>query len=108
MTPGCRASLSRGTGTAPRSRFASTPKLLAAAESEDPKATRKDAAEELRKIVSTIGAPGEPGEHIRCVVSVNMLSEGRDASNVTQILGAARVPQPVAVRTSGRARTPAK
>lgn len=61
--------------------------LLAAAESEDPKATKKDAAEELRKIVATVGRPGEPGEHIRCVVSVNMLSEGWDANNVTHILG---------------------
>ena len=61
--------------------------LLAAAESEDPKATRKEAAEELRKIVSTVGRAGEPGEHIRCVVSVNMLSEGWDANNVTHILG---------------------
>ena len=62
-------------------------KLLAAAESDDPKATRKDAAEELRRIVSTVGAPGQPGERIRCVVSVNMLSEGWDANNVTHILG---------------------
>jgi type III restriction enzyme len=61
--------------------------LLAAAESEDPKATRKDAAEELRKIVSTVGRPGEAGEHIRCVVSVNMLNEGWDSNNVTHILG---------------------
>jgi type III restriction enzyme len=61
--------------------------LLAAAESEDPNATRKEAAEELRKIVSTVGRPGESGEHIRCVVSVNMLSEGWDANNVTHILG---------------------
>ena len=62
-------------------------KLLAAAESEDPKATRKNAAEELRRIVSTVGSPGEPGERIRCVVSVNMLSEGWDANNVTHVLG---------------------
>ena len=62
-------------------------KLLAAAESEDPRATRKDAAEELRRIVSTVGTSGQPGEHIRCVVSVNMLSEGWDADNVTHILG---------------------
>ncbi|MCS6297453.1 MAG: DEAD/DEAH box helicase family protein [Nitrospira sp.] len=61
--------------------------LLSAAESADPKATRKEAAEELRKIVSTVGRPGEPGERIRCVVSVNMLSEGWDANNVTHILG---------------------
>lgn len=61
--------------------------LLAQAESEDLNATRKEIAEELRKIVSTVGRPGEPGEHIRCVVSVNMLSEGWDANNVTHILG---------------------
>ena len=61
--------------------------LLAAAESEDPTATRKEAAEELRRIVSTVGRPGMPGGHIRCVVSVNMLSEGWDANNVTHILG---------------------
>ena len=62
-------------------------KLLAAAESENPKATRRDAAEELRRIVSTVGTPGKPGERIRCVVSVNMLTEGWDANNVTHILG---------------------
>ena len=62
-------------------------KLLAAAESEDPNATKKEVGEELRKIVSTVGRPGEAGEHIRCVVSVNMLSEGWDANNVTHILG---------------------
>ncbi|MCW0218908.1 MAG: DEAD/DEAH box helicase family protein [Prosthecobacter sp.] len=62
-------------------------KLLAAAESEDPNTTKKEAAEELRKIVSTVGRVGEAGEHIRCVVSVNMLSEGWDANNVTHILG---------------------
>ncbi|MCU0784453.1 MAG: DEAD/DEAH box helicase family protein, partial [Verrucomicrobia bacterium] len=61
--------------------------LLAQAESEDPKTTRKEVAEELRKIVSTVGKPGEPGERIRCVVSVNMLSEGWDANNVTHIMG---------------------
>ena len=61
--------------------------LLAAAESADLTATRKEAAEELRRIVSTVGRVGAPGEHIRCVVSVNMLSEGWDANNVTHILG---------------------
>ena len=62
-------------------------KLLAAAESEDPNTTKQEAAEELRKIVATVGRVGEAGEHIRCVVSVNMLSEGWDANNVTHILG---------------------
>ena len=73
-------------------------KLLAAGESEDPKATRKEAAEELRKIVSTVGKPGMPGEHIRCVVSVNMLSEGWDANNVTHILGLRAFQQSTALR----------
>lgn len=61
--------------------------LLAAAESEDPNASRKEAAEELRRIVATVGRPGTPGAQVRCVVSVNMLSEGWDANNVTHILG---------------------
>ena len=62
-------------------------KLLAQAESEDPNASRKEAAEELRRIVDTVGKPGEAGEQIRCVVSVQMLTEGWDANNVTHILG---------------------
>ena len=62
-------------------------KLLAEAESDDPNATRKEAAEELRQIVATVGKPGEPGEQVRCVVSVTMLNEGWDANNVTHILG---------------------
>jgi type III restriction enzyme len=62
-------------------------KLLAEAESDDPSKKRQDAAEELRQVVATVGKPGQPGEHVRCVVSVAMLTEGWDASNVTHILG---------------------
>jgi len=62
-------------------------KLLAEAESEDPKATRREAAEALRQIVDTVGKAGKPGEQVRCVVSVQMLTEGWDANNVTHILG---------------------
>ncbi|MGH9618658.1 MAG: BPTD_3080 family restriction endonuclease [Bryobacteraceae bacterium] len=62
-------------------------KLLAEAESEDPRKKKQDAAEELRQIVATVGKPGQPGEHVRCVVSVSMLTEGWDANNVTHILG---------------------
>lgn len=46
-----------------------------------------DEDNELRRIVASVGKPGEPGEHIRCVVSVSMLTEGWDANNVTHILG---------------------
>lgn len=41
----------------------------------------------LREMVNTVGKPGKPGEYIRCIVSVNMLSEGWDVKNVTHIIG---------------------
>ena len=44
-------------------------------------------AEATRQIVATVGKLGKPGEQVRCLISVNMLSEGWDARNVTQILG---------------------
>lgn len=62
-------------------------KLLTEAETDDQNKTRPEAAEALRKVVSTVGRRGEPGEHVRCVVSVAMLTEGWDANNVTHILG---------------------
>jgi len=61
-------------------------KLLAQAES-GLGTSRQDAAEQLRQVVATVGKPGQPGEHVRCVVSVAMLTEGWDANNVTHILG---------------------
>ena len=62
-------------------------KKLAAAESEDPRKNKTQAAEDLRRVVATIGKPGQSGAQIRCVVSVAMLNEGWDANNVTHILG---------------------
>jgi len=56
-------------------------------ESEDPDASRDTAAQEHRRIVNTVGKRGEPGQDVRCVVSVAMLTEGWDANNVTHILG---------------------
>ena len=61
-------------------------RLLAEAES-GAGSSRKDAAELLREVVATVGKAGLPGEHVRCVVSVQMLTEGWDANNVTHILG---------------------
>lgn len=62
-------------------------RLLAQAESRNDGESRTDAAERLRSILATVGKPGEPGEQIRCVVSVGMLTEGWDAQTVTHILG---------------------
>jgi type III restriction enzyme len=44
-------------------------------------------AEILREVVNTVGQPGKLGAHIRCVVSVSMLTEGWDANTVTHIMG---------------------
>ena len=41
----------------------------------------------LREMVNTVGSAGKPGQHVRCIVSVNMLSEGWDVKSVTHILG---------------------
>jgi len=62
-------------------------KLLEKAESEDPSVNRDRAAKELREVVNTVGKRGQPGQNVRCVVSVAMLTEGWDANNVTHILG---------------------
>ncbi|PAP79480.1 hypothetical protein B1759_14245 [Rubrivirga sp. SAORIC476] len=83
--------------SAVRPEFANTPgqlrtvridsKLLAEAESEDPSKSKSDVAEALRRLIATVGEVGQPGEQVRCVVSVQMLTEGWDANNVTHILG---------------------
>jgi type III restriction enzyme len=41
----------------------------------------------LREMVNTVGSIGKPGENVRAIVSVNMLSEGWDVKSVTHILG---------------------
>ncbi|XWW44459.1 DEAD/DEAH box helicase family protein [Fibrella sp. USSR17] len=50
-------------------------------------ADRMTDAEVLREVVNTVGKPGTLGAHIRCVVSVSMLTEGWDANTVTHIMG---------------------
>ncbi|MFZ6005765.1 MAG: BPTD_3080 family restriction endonuclease [Actinomycetota bacterium] len=44
----------------------------------------------LREVMNTVGKRGRLGEHVRCVVSVSMLTEGWDANTVTHILGIRR------------------
>lgn len=44
-------------------------------------------AEILREVVNTVGQQNKLGSHIRCVVSVSMLTEGWDANTVTHIMG---------------------
>ena len=49
--------------------------------------TKKDKVEHIRKVFKTVGQKGEPGENVRCVVSVNMLTEGWDVKTVTHVFG---------------------
>ncbi len=44
-------------------------------------------AESLREKVDTVGKMRKPGEQIRNIIAVQMLSEGWDARNVTHIMG---------------------
>jgi type III restriction enzyme len=44
----------------------------------------------LREVMNTVGKKGRLGEHVRCVVSVSMLTEGWDANTVTHVLGVRR------------------
>jgi type III restriction enzyme len=41
----------------------------------------------LREMVNTVGRKEKSGEHVRCIVNVNMLSEGWDVQSVSHILG---------------------
>ena len=50
-------------------------------------AEKVDDATILREVMNTVGRKGALGEHIRCVVSVSMLTEGWDANTVTHVLG---------------------
>lgn len=43
--------------------------------------------EALRLMMNTVGKRGEPGEQVRCVVSVSMLTEGWDVRTVTHVVG---------------------
>ena len=56
-------------------------------EAETGAGSKKEAAVALREKVDTVGKKGKPGENVRNVISVGMLSEGWDAKTVTHILG---------------------
>ena len=53
----------------------------------DEKLTAVERMQEIRKLFNTAGKPGERGEHLRCIVSVGMLTEGWDATAVTHVVG---------------------
>ena len=50
-------------------------------------ANKKEQLQAVRDTFNSVGRRGEPGEQIRCVISVGMLTEGWDAKTVTHIFG---------------------
>ena len=44
-------------------------------------------ASRIMRVRDTVGVRGAAGEHVRCIVAVEMLNEGWDASTVTHIVG---------------------
>lgn len=69
-----------------------------------PNADVQTGLETLREALDTIGQRGRIGAHIRCVVSVSMLTEGWDAKNVTHIFGFRRFgTQLICEQVAGRA-----
>ena len=61
--------------------------LFAPSAEADAPLTRAEKQQAIRDVFMSVGRRGEPGEHIRCVISVGMLTEGWDARNVTHIFG---------------------
>ncbi len=77
------------------------PNAVTAGNVSFPQASDKDV---LRTVLNTVGKAGQPGERVRCVVSVGMLTEGWDARTVTHVLGFRRFgTQLICEQVSGRA-----
>lgn len=53
----------------------------------DEKLTSSERMQTIRDLFNTAGKSGQPGEHLRCIVSVGMLTEGWDATAVTHVVG---------------------
>lgn len=49
--------------------------------------TKKERNAWIDEVFATVGRRGKPGERIRCIVSVQMLSEGWDVRTVTHVYG---------------------
>ncbi len=61
--------------------------LFVPSDESAPPLTRAEKRQAIRDVFMSVGRRGEPGERIRCVISVGMLTEGWDARNVTHIFG---------------------
>ena len=66
----------------------------------------KDDKDVMREVLNTVGKEGQPGEQVRCVVSIAMLTEGWDTRNVTHVVGFRRFRHPPPLRTGRRQKPP--
>ena len=97
IVPPVMITVANRTETAARIKYAFDHKRINVSELCDPEYTKRIDSEilddktvdsdQLREIIDTVGKKGKPGEQIRNVISVGMLSEGWDAQTVTHILG---------------------
>ena len=97
LTPPVMITVANRTETAARIEYAfthdavmTTPELsqnLLRIDSKKLEGMNAEDAAKLRDTVDTVGKEGMPGEQIRNVISVGMLSEGWDARTVTHIMG---------------------
>ena len=96
LTPPVMISVANRTETAARIEYAfthdmmKTPELnqnLLRIDSRKLETMNTEEALRLRDMVDTVGKEGMPGEQVRNVISVGMLSEGWDARTVTHIMG---------------------
>ena len=58
-----------------------------AVHASDEKLSAAERMEVVRQLFNTAGKKDKPGEHLRCIVSVGMLTEGWDATAVTHVVG---------------------
>lgn len=58
-----------------------------AVHASDEKLSAAERMEIVRELFNTAGKKDRPGEHLRCIVSVGMLTEGWDATAVTHVVG---------------------
>jgi hypothetical protein len=58
-----------------------------------------------REMVNTVGRPGKAGEHVRSIVSVNMLAEGWDVKIHVRPIGSIGAPTSNSPRLPARGRS---
>ena len=62
-----------------------------------------DYAARVMRVRDTVGVRDRPGEHVHCVIAVQMLNEGWDAATVTHVVGYRAFDSPMLCEPEARA-----